>query len=156
MQSTSILPWIMTMYNNFKIFFIVQIFIHTFKHFHMIPAALLLITSNCFHCVLSLELKNCFLQSLPLSIVVIEKSDAIWLFFVEDEFLGFFYIPFSIIPTYSYLSYYTLKTRINNKWCFIRLLILIKCSYFSVFRRHNYITKIFIFTYFFMRFTFLF
>ena len=81
--------------------------------------------------------QNFFIQSFPLSIVVNEKPDVICLFFVEDEFF-----------TSIYLSYYTLKSCINNKWCFIRLLILIPFSYFSVFRRHYYITKKIIFTHF--------
>ena len=52
--------------------------------------------------------------------------------------------------------YYSLKICLNNKWCFIRFLILIKFYYFSVFKRHNYITKIFIFTLPFMRLKFVF
>ena len=52
------------------------------------------------------------------------------------------------------LFYYTLKICVNNKWCLIRFLILIKFYYFSVFRRHNYITKTFIFTYVFIWFKF--
>ena len=51
---------------------------------------------------------------------------------------------------------YPFKICINNKWCFIRFLILMKFLYFSVFRMHNYVIKIFIFTYLFMRFKFVF
>ena len=50
---------------------------------------------------------------------------------------------FRIIFTSINLFYYIVMIRLNNKWCFIMFLILIKFLYFSVFRRHNYITKIF-------------
>ena len=63
---------------------------------------------------------------------------------------------FKIIFTFFNLFYYTFKVCINNKLCFSRFLILIKFLYFRVFRRHNYVTKVFIFTYFFMRFKFFF
>ena len=50
-------------------------------------------------------------------IVHIAKSDAIYsLTFVVDEFSGLFLQPF----------YYGFKVCINNKWYFIRFLILIK------------------------------
>ena len=57
---------------------------------------------------------------------------------------------FRIIFTYISLFYYTLKILINNKWCILRFFILVKFLYFSVFRRHYNVTKIFIFTYFFL------
>ena len=63
---------------------------------------------------------------------------------------------FRIIFTSSNLFYYTLKICTNNKWYFIRFLILIKFWYFSVFIRYNYITKIFIFAYSYMIFRFVF
>ena len=52
------------------------------------------------------------------------------------------------------LLYYTLKVYINNKWGFIRFLILITLSYFSVLIKHIYIKKIFISVCFFMQFKF--
>ena len=79
-SSTSIFPCLMTMLSNFTIFFIFQIFIfkcffykyNRFVHFHMVPAALLLIISFFFFkliifisCSLKYSL-NFFIQSLPL------------------------------------------------------------------------------------------
>ena len=105
---------------------------------------------------------KCFLQSLPVhmsylffillneDIAEIEKPDGICLLtFAVDEFPG---ILFKSIN----LFYYAFKICKDNKKCFITCLILIKFYYFSVFRRHNYITKTFIFTYIFARFTFVF
>ena len=46
-------------------------------------------------------------------IVDIEKPDGIWIIFTSINFL-----------------YYTFKICINNKWCFIRFLILIKFQYY--------------------------
>ena len=130
----------------------------------MIPAALLLIISFFsfikliifFTCSLK-NSQNFFMQSLPLytsclfseflneDIVDIEKPDGICLStFVVHEFsvLTLHSSIFSIIHSRS--------AQIINKECFIRYLILIKFYYFSVFRRHNYLTKNFIFAYIFM------
>ena len=63
---------------------------------------------------------------------------------------------FRIVFTLINLFYCSFKICVNNKWCFIRFLILIDLQSFSFSRRHNYITKVFIFTYFFMRFNFFF
>ena len=76
--------------------------------------------------------QNVFIQSLPLytscllsmllneDIVDIEKPDGMCLLaYIVDEFSG-------IIFTFVNLFYYTFKKCINNKWCFIIFLILIK------------------------------
>ena len=60
-----------------------------------------------------------------------------------------------IVGNSNNLIYHTFKIYIINEWCFIRFLMLIKFQYFSVFRRHNYIAKVFIFP-FFMRLKFVF
>ena len=71
--------------------------------------------------------------------VDVEKPDGICsLNFVVDEFSELFLYPI--------IFYYTFKICINNKLEFIKLLIFIKFQYLSVFRKHNYITKTFIFT----------
>ena len=58
---------------------------------------------------------------------------------------------FRIIFASISLFYYTLKISIKSEWCFIRFSVLIKFWYFSVFRRDCNATRIFILTYFFMR-----
>ena len=127
MHSISIFPCIMTMISIFPIFLIFQIFIvkvfftniTDFLHFHMIPAALLLIISFFFFLELIIfiacslkDSQNFFIQSLPLyasclfsmllneDIIDLEKPDGICsLTFVVDEFSGLLFHPsiFSII-----------------------------------------------------------
>ena len=121
MRGTSIFPFIMSMVSNFMIFFYLsqiylQVFLYKynrFLHFHMIRAALLLITcyfvNNIFFfkkiiifiaCSLK-DLQKFFMQSLPLytsylfsmllndNIVAIEKPDGTCQpTFVVDEFSG--------------------------------------------------------------------
>ena len=53
-------------------------------------------------------------------IAAIEKPDGICLLtFVVDEFSGLFFTSINLFN-------YTFKICINNKWCFIRFLILIR------------------------------
>ena len=62
-----------------------------------------------------------------------------------------------IITNFFGLLLYPSKIWINNKWCFVTFTILIKLkTIFSIFRRHYKLTKIFIFTCFFMRCKFVF
>ena len=120
MRSTYILPCIMTMISNFTILFIFHILIlnfffnknNRFLHFHMIPAALLLITYffliriNYLHCVLSsgfIKLIYAIFTTIYIilifmlsneDIVDIEKPDGICLpEFVTDEFSGLYLHP---------------------------------------------------------------
>ena len=108
------------------------------------------------------NLQNLFIQSLPLytsclffmllyeDIVDIEKPDGICS-------LAYYYGRiFRIVFTSITLFYQTFKICINNKCCFIRFLILVKCKYFSDFTRHSCTMKIFTFTYSFMQFKFAF
>ena len=103
--------------------------------------------------------QNVIIQSLPLyttclfsmllndNSVDIEKPDELCsITFAVDQFSRLFLHP-------STFFYYILKICINNKWCFIRYLVLIIFC-FSVFRRHYDVLKIFIFRYFFMWFMF--
>ena len=126
----------------------------------MIPAALLLITSLFFFLKLIIlivcsfkDSQNYFMQYLSLytsfifsmysndCILNIEKCDGKFsLTFVVDELL------FRFILIYINLCYYKLKICINNKWGFMKFLILMQLKYIHVFRRHNHITKIFILT----------
>ena len=151
MRSTSMFSCIMTITTNFTIIFILknnakndyfQSFpykYNRFVHFYMIPAVLLLIISFLsflkllifIACSLKYSQKF-FIQSLSLhtsclfsmllneDIVVIGKPDSICsLTFVLNYFSGLFFTSIN-------LFYYTFKIFKNNKWWFIRFLILIK------------------------------
>ena len=131
MRSTSICSCIMIMISNFVIFFICHIFIFKF----------LFTNTTDFY------IFTWFLQ------LLIFYACKWWYCRHQKTWWNMFAYfccewIFRIIFTSINLFYYTFKICINNKWCFIWYLILIKFYYFRVFRRHNYIIKIFIFTYF--------
>ena len=130
MRSTPIFSFIMTMISNLRYFYLSNIYFqiiiykyNRFLHFHMIPAALLLIYSFFFFLKLIIFIacsfknaQNFFIQFLPLytsclfsmllneDIVDIEKPDGICsLTFVGHEFSGLFLHPsiFSVIHSRS-------------------------------------------------------
>ena len=108
------------------------------------------------------DLQNFFIQSFPLytsclfsippnvHIVEIEYLSGTCspTFFVGDLFK----IIFTSIHSFSQ----RFKICRNNRWCLIRFLVLILLKYVSVVGRHYNTIKIFIFTYLFMRFKFVF
>ena len=63
---------------------------------------------------------------------------------------------FKIVFTSIYSFNKRFKICINNRWCLIIFQLLIKLQYLNFFSRHYNNTKISIFTYFFMRFKFVF
>ena len=133
----------------------------------MVPASLLLTTSSFFiFIVCSLKnSQNFFIQSLLLytpcllsmylndDIVDIEKPDVICLLtFVVDEFWGLF-SHLSIFSIKHSRSAYIINDALSNFWYWLTFDIDLN---FSVFRRNYKVTKVFILTYLFMRFTFVF
>ena len=114
-------------------------------HFHVIPAALLSITSffflfkiNFLHCVLSYGFTNLFHATfMSMYIMLIfyvfrwrycrhEKTN--WNMLTDFCCRWIFRIIFTSITFF----YYRFKSCINDKWCFIRSLILIKFLYILV------------------------
>ena len=96
--------------------------------------------------------QNFFMQSLPLyvsclfSMLLNENNSELKK--PESNMFAYFccrWVFRIIFPSINFF-YSTLKICINNEWCFVRFLVLIKFYYFSVIRRHYYVTKIFIFT----------
>ena len=162
MRSTFIFPCITTMISNDNfclphIYF--QFFLYKFYrflHLHMIPAALLLIPSFFFFLNrLSLiliacspkNLQNFFMQSLRLYTSCLFSMLFKWQYCRPWKtwwnILAWFCCRwiFRIVVISINSFYYIVKICIDNKWCFIRFLKLIKFYYSSVFRWHNYITK---------------
>ena len=122
MHSSSILSCIMTMISKFMIFFISQIFI--FKFF--------------FTSIIDFWIDSCcsffdnfifFFLKLITFIAYCRYWKAWWNMFTYFCCRWTFRIIFTSIKN----LHFTLKTCINDEWCFIRILILIKC----IIMRHN-------------------
>ena len=138
---TSISPCIMTMISDFMMFLIFQIFsifslqIQQICAFHVIPAALLLIFSLFsllnLHFVFSLIFIKLFYTTFTSVHIMLIFNASKWRccrnWKIYWNTLAYFSCRqvFRIFTSIN-LFYDIFKTCVNNKWCFIRFLILIK------------------------------